>query len=176
MKGSPVRVRASALADLQGKSAWVDIFGGPAFGNTFLQMRVPTLPVEGWAFAGLLGASGSKRLLGTGEWLFRQSGKDPSASGFDRLAEDATASRCVRIGLIIDCWSDIGKGERTETLLGCLAMDFKRRTAGPHGAGRRSLVSVRARYRITLTSIDRLRRLPRGAPMDRVALRGWRSP
>jgi NUDIX domain len=37
MKGSPVRVRASASCDLQGKGRWRDVFGGWPFWNTSLQ-------------------------------------------------------------------------------------------------------------------------------------------
>ncbi len=41
MKGSVVRIRASALPELQGKHAVPEVFIGEAFWNTSLQMRVP---------------------------------------------------------------------------------------------------------------------------------------
>jgi hypothetical protein len=44
MKGSPVRVRASALGRVAGKNAWPDVSASEPFWNTSLQMRVPTLP------------------------------------------------------------------------------------------------------------------------------------
>ncbi len=81
MKGSPVRVRASASTDLQGKALASMSLRGRAFSNTSLQMRVPTFPVEKSHLQGFLLPQARERLLAVNEGLSRQSKEGSPVSG-----------------------------------------------------------------------------------------------